>query len=187
MQLWLPDGLVARLKTAFGGDDRQADEAARRLAVAAIRRNPLGFLWIGIHTYLDYWRGVPGLRWLLPVENGMQPRHLVTAPDLSMISSAFGVDVSNQDQWYTLSRRYHLFARDWFLFLLAAPFLAGLAWRMTPANPRGVALLLFWNLLLLAATCFGGGGSTFRYLHPFSFTAIAAGALLGEKLARRLA
>lgn len=180
-QLWNRGGLVPRLIALFGGDERQADQAAQRLARAAIRRNPRGFIGLGLYTWAAYWKGIPNLRWSQEWENGMQPPHLVNANDAGVILSRFGSDVSNQGVWLTFSRRYELSAGYWFVLLLLAPFLTGLAWWLAPANPKGPALLFVWTCLLVAATCLGAADSPYRYLHPFSFTGLAGVATLCEK------
>lgn len=184
-QLWTAEGLVPRLRTVFHGDERAADQAAQRLARAAIQRNPLGFVKLGLHNYLDYWTGIRSLRAILTQETGAHLPPAVTLHDASVISSVFGADVSHQHTLNTPSRRYHIFARAWYLFLLAAPFLAGLGLWLRPANPKGVALLFFWSCLLLAATCLGGIQASYRYVHPFSFMSLAAAAVLCETLIGR--
>lgn len=201
-QLWDREGLVAKLKTSFAVEaahaarrdrialqpiglfyEQEADQAARHLAYAAILRDPLGFLRLGFHSYLSYWRGIGDLWWKLPSEDGALPPPTVAAREARVISSVFGADVSNQQTLNTPSRRYHVFARNWCVFLLASPLLAGLAWWLTSANSKGLALLFVWNCLLLAATCLGSQELDYRYLHPFSFTGLAATAILFEKLA----
>jgi len=179
--LWNPGGLAPRLIAIFGGDQRQADQAAQRLAHAAIRRNPCGFIGLGLDTWLAYWQGIPNLRWSEEWENGMKPPHVVNANDAGVILSRFGADVSNQGEWLTFSRRYELRARYWFVFLLLAPFLSGVAWWLAPRNSEGPALLFVWSCMLLAATCLGASDSPYRYLHPFSFTGLAGIAILCEK------
>lgn len=124
------------------------------------------------------------MRPFLETETGMIPQE-VSAYDAEAIHSAFGADVSNQYELYTVSRRYHLFAGNWYIFLFLSPFLAALAFWLSPANRRGLSFLFLWTLLLLTSTCFGSSESVFRYLHPFSFTGLAAAAILGEKLAAR--
>lgn len=179
-QLWDEDGFVARLRTVFNGDERAADQSAQHLARAAIQRNPLGLLELGLQNYLGFWGGLPYLGASLEWENGSHLPPSVNAFDANVIRSVFGVDVSNQHTWRTPSRRYHQFARYWVLLLLASPFLALLVLWLKPPYPEGTALLLGWDVLLLAATCFGAAESAYRYLHPFSFTAIAAAAMLCE-------
>ena len=174
---------MARLRTVFNGDERAADQAAQRLARAAIERNPLGFVKLGLHNYLGYWGGLRHLRASLEWEDGWHT--LVNGFDASVVRSAFGADVSNQQTLRTPSRRYHMFARDWSVFLLASPLLACLALWLGPANPGGTGLLLGWTCLLLTATCLGANESAFRYLHPFSWTGLAAAAVLCEVLVSR--
>jgi hypothetical protein len=185
-QMWSPEGLIARMKMIFGADRAAMDEAARGLALAAIRRNPPGYLAVGAQSWIDYWRALPGVRKSLMVENGMQPANQVNAYDAGVIDKAFGADISTQNRVFTLSRRYNLLAAKWQIVLLISPFLGALGWRVSPANRRGAGLLFLWSELLLAATLFGETEPVFRYLHPFSFTGLAATAILGEALARRI-
>jgi hypothetical protein len=201
-QLWDPQGLVHKFKTIFGDQTdafpgsrrgfrsrreepyyRLADQAAQRVARAAILRNPLGFLRLGVHNYLGYWRHIRYWKIFLPMENGQWPEPQVSAFDARVILSAFGADVSKEHLLNTPSRRYHVFARGWQVFLLAAPFLTGLAWWLSPPYSKGAAFLFFWNCLLMAATCFGAVQDAYRYLHPFSFTGLAATAILLEAAA----
>jgi hypothetical protein len=182
-QIWEPEGLIAKITAAFGGDERQADRAALGLANAAIRRDPLGYLGLGVHIWLSYWRGFSTLRWYLEVENGMEPPTIVSPYEAEVVSRVFSFDAANQYKLRTLSRWYHIAGRDWFAFLLLSPFLAGLALAMSRTNPKPVVFLLGWNLLLLASTCMGVTEPLYRYLHPFSYTALLAAAVLCEKLA----
>jgi hypothetical protein len=182
-QLWAEDGFVARLRTIFNGDERAADQAAQHLARAAIERNPLGFVKLGLQNYLGYWGGLEHLRATLEWEDGWHA--VVNGFDANVVRSAFGADVSNQQTLRTPSRRYHMFARDWSVFLLVSPLLACLALWLGPANPGGTGLLLGWTCLVLTATCLGANESAFRYLHPFSWTGLAAAAVLCEILVSR--
>lgn len=183
-QLWNADGLVARIKGIFGGDERQADQAAQTLARTAIERNPLGFLRLALHSYLTYWRGIPSLRDTLPEEDGAKRPATASLRIARVVSSVFGADISNLHALNTPSRRYHLLGREWYLFLLASPFLGLLAWWLSPANPKGVALLFVWSCFLLTATCLGAVQPAYRFLHPLSFTGLAATAVLFERWAR---
>ena len=183
-QLWNPDGFVARLTTIFGGDARAADGAAQRIALAAIRRNPVGFIKLGLLNYRGYWGGIRRLGKNL-LEDDFGPEPTVLPYDARLISSVFGVDVSNQHTWWTPSRRYHRLGKYWYAFLLGSPFLAGFAMWLSRANRPGVAVLLLWPCLSLTAMCFGAVESQYRYLHSFSFTGLAAAAVLCETLAGR--
>src|SRR5580704_12372567 len=186
-QLWDQQGLVVRIKTAFGGDKRAANQAAQNLARAAILRDPLGFLKLGAGNYLDYWRGLPTLRWSLPWENGSPPATPVVVPfDVQAIRSAFGVDVSNQYLVHTPSRRLHIRGRNWYVFLLASPFLVAIAlwlsWRDQKEASPTLALFLLWSCFLILASCLGAVAASYRFLHPFSFTGLAAVTFIAEVL-----
>ena len=183
-QMWNPEGLIAKVTAIYRKDERSANLAAHRVADTAIRRNPLGYLELGARTWCGFWTQLARLRRRLRSENGMSAPNQVKARDAAMIRDAFSVDVSNQFTWATPSRRYHIAAAYWQMFLLLAPFLAGLAWGLQPANPPGVALLFVWTMALLAATCLGACEPVYRYLHPFAFPALAGGALLLERWRR---
>ncbi|MGA2211827.1 MAG: hypothetical protein ABSH31_01025 [Bryobacteraceae bacterium] len=187
-QLWQQEGLSARLRTVFGGDNRAANQAAQSLARAAIRRDPLGFLKLGVHNYLDYWRGLPNLRWILPWENGSPPEPEVVPFDAHAIRTAFGSDVSNQHHVRTRSRRFHIWGRDWYVFLLVSPLLGAIAlwlsWKEQREAFPTLALFFLWSCILLVATCLGAVAASYRFLHPFSFTGLAAAAFMAEILFR---
>ena len=184
-QLWYPEGLVARITSALGGDARAADQAAASVARAAILRNPLGFLRLGLYNYVTYWRKIPVLIWVLPWENGSPPEPVLNARYLELIRSGFDADVSKQHLLRTRSRRYQIRGRNWCVFLLAAPFLGAIALWRCPRNQKAqVALLLVWGCLLLTASCLGALESAYRYLHPFSFTGLAAVAVLAAAICR---
>jgi hypothetical protein len=180
-QLWNAEGFVGRLKKAYPGEIGEANRAAQHLAYAAILRNPWGFLKLGINAYLEYWKRLPNLRWILPSENGSGAGPVVLLYDLPLIRSAFGEDVSGQNVLETPSRQLHILGRGWYVFLLVSPFLAGIALWLRRSEPAALflpeALIFLWSCALLAATCLGSEDS-YRYLHPFSFTGLIAAALL---------
>ncbi len=180
-QMWEPDGLRPRILQAFAGDQFAADEAALPMARAAIWRNPAGYVGLAIHTYLDFWTHIPELPQFLGRENGMLLP--LKSGEFEIIASSrwFHVDLSRQHEWNTLTRRYHIAARYWFIFLLVSPALSVAAWRFGSINRRGLAVLAASPCLILAATCFGATETVYRYLHPFSFFGLAALAILAER------
>jgi hypothetical protein len=170
--------LSVRLLSKFNGDWKAANQAGAHLVRRSIQNDPVGFLRLGLHTYYRYWQGIPGLRWSLPWENGSPPVNEVQDVGLQAIRFGFGKDVSKDYLVRTPSRRYHILARNWCVFLLLSPYLGGLAAWLRRKNRIGVAFLFAWSCLLLAATCLGGIDHCYRYLHPFSFTGLAALAVL---------
>lgn len=184
-QLFGSQSLAARMVSKFNGDEKAANQAADRLARRAIRERPVRFLWLGLKTYFKYWRGIPELQWILTWENGSPPRSEVMDGDVEVIRSVFGVDVSKQYLLETPSRRYHTWGRYWCVFLLLAPYLSGMAALLTRRNGTGAAFLFAWGCCLLTATCLGGVEYCYRFMHPFSFTGLAAVAVLFELSTKR--
>ncbi len=181
VQLWQPFGLRTRLLNAFGGDQFAADEAASHVARAAIRRDPLGFTRLAVNTYRGFWTNIPRLPEYLGRDNGtLQPLDSFDF-ETSTASRWFDLDISRQHEWNTLTRRYHIAARYWFIFLLVSPLLSVAAWRFGPVNRRGLAFLAVSACLILVATCFGASETVYRYLHPFSFFGLAALAVLAQR------
>jgi hypothetical protein len=187
-QLWVDGGFVYQIKAAFNGDMRASNDAADRLARTAIYRNPIGFLRLGIYTYLDYWRHLRKLRWALPWEIGATENSELLPYDTWVISSHFGQDVSHNSRLSTPSRRFYLLARYWLLFLLLSPFMAAAGLWIRPRDKGATllaAFLLVWSCLVITSACLGAVEAVYRYFHPLSFTALAAAALLVEKFWRR--
>lgn len=171
--LWGPLSLANRLIGKFG-DQKAANRAAANLAARAIARDPLGFFLLGVRTYFLHWQLLPKLRWILPWENGSPGRNEVHDHELPAIRSAFGPDAAQSYLQQTPVRRYHIRTRYWYVLLLLAPYLAGLAVCFTRDNRAAAGFLFAWSGLLLASTCIGGLSYCYRYLHPFSFIALTA-------------
>ena len=181
IQLWQLDGLRTRLLNAFGGDEFAADDAASRMARAAIRRDPMGYAGLAVDTYLSFWTNIPRLPEYLGRENGALLPLNGFGFEVSSASKWFHVDISRQHEWNTLTRRYHIAARYWFIFLLVSPVLSVAAWKFGPVNRRGLAFLAVSACVILVATCFGATETVYRYLHPFSFFGLAALAVLAQR------
>lgn len=184
-QLWSPEGLVSRLRAAFRQDGRQANLAARQLAMAAIRRRPAGFARLAVRSYLRYWTSLGNIRNLMPIENGSAAPARLLPSDASAIRAAFGRDVSNGYMIQTRTRKYIQRAAYWYVFLLLAPFLTAFAAWRSPAARDATVLLFVWECLLLTATNFGTTDIVYRYLHPFSFTCLAALAIVCNARAQK--
>lgn len=179
-QLWQPDGLVARLKAAYNGDLKQANEAANHLAHAAIVQHPAGFLKLGLIIYIDYWRHLPNLKWSLPWEIGTAAGSELLPRDAVIFHDTFRVDVARIQFLETPSRRYYMWGRACHIFLLFAPFLAGAAWWVLPRMHQIPLLFFAWSVLVVTSACLGAVESVYRYLHPLSFTGLIAAACLVE-------
>jgi hypothetical protein len=180
-QHWAPGGLIDRLTAALDGDVDAVDRVAGGLARRAILRDPVGFLGLGLRTYAGYWKRLFRAKHALELDHGIGPEPQVLPWDAQAILSVFHLDARPSHKLHTLSRRYHVFAYPWTLFLLLAPFLSLAAARLAPADLRvSAGLLAGWNWLVMAVLCLAAEESLFRYLHPFSFTGLAAAALMTE-------
>jgi hypothetical protein len=185
-QLWTADGFRARLTQTFQGDDFAADRAAGKLAKGAILHRPAGFLRLGGETYLEYWRNPPRSASPLWWEIGMTDDVKLLPRDAAAIESVFGTDVSRNHQMRTRSRAFYLDTRWWLMILLLAPFVMAAAVWVGWAQNRPAAifaiLMAVWVWLLLASTCLGATEHVYRYLHPFSFTTLAAVGFLANAM-----
>lgn len=179
-QVWSNDGFVARITRAFQGHDAEANEAAGRLVRTAILRDPLAYLRLAGHTYAEYWTTLPRLRHFMFEENGTGVLPAVSESEARMVKAIFGEDISNQPTFQSPSRRYQVLGRYWNVFLLASPFLGFLTLWLKCADRKASTLLFVWSVLVMAATCLLGIEVVYRYLHPLSFTGLAAAAVVAE-------
>jgi len=180
---WEPGGLNDGLMKIYGNDKVVVSRVAAALARRAILRDPVGFLYLGLRSYWGHWRNLWGPIRFLRREHGVTPEVQVTAIDAQVVRSRFGFDVENQNSLSTLSRRFHEWARRWILLSLLAPFLSLAAVWFVPTDQRRMAgYLAGWNCLLMAALSLGADGTSYRYLHPYSFTGLLALSLLAEAL-----
>jgi len=179
MQLWAADGLVDRLRSTFSGDAEAANREARHIAQTAIRRDPGGFLRLGIDG-LAFYRKLLGRNYAnqLRMEDGYHPGVQPTPTDWTAITGHFPRVTQQSNMVLTPSRRYHLHTRFWPLFQLFASVLGWIAalWARGDVR-RGAVWFAIWSTALLAITCLTTP-ICFRYLHPFTFTGLAAAALL---------
>ena len=158
-------------------------ERPRQIAITAIRRDPIGFLQLGVAG----WRHYPILlrepfSSVASIEDGSNTLVQPTENDWTFLKHRFtDPDPSNAIE-VTPSRRYHQSARYWYWMEYLSPLIGLAAWLSGPRGTRqAAAWLAGWSALLIAATCLTSP-VTLRYLHPLSFTGIAALAILLDRL-----
>lgn len=172
-QLWLPDGLIARIREIPNFD---GNRAARKLAGYALRGDPAGFLrlsWLTVGDYFD----AEVVRARMEDDLGTRPLEANTLDELRSCCEIDGRGVEAQRnpiaRWFAASTPWLTFC---FLALLPLALAALIAnWR----RARAAALLLATGAagLVLAQALFSHIVS-FRYLHPFPpLLLLAAGAL----------
>lgn len=183
-QLWTDGGLVERLRALFKRDDLAANTCAKRVCRATLRRDPLAVLQLAGQAFADYfrWDRYPLRLW---VEQGSN--RFPTPEFLALLRERLTWDAAEVHVTPTPSKRFHLIAAPWYVFLFCSPllWLAVMA-RGSPFERISGLLLFGLTALLVAVLCATGVTTVFRYLHPFSFTALlSAGVLVERALTRR--
>lgn len=183
-QLWHEGGLILQLVALYNGDVDRADIEARKLAANAIRRDPLGFLKLGLYTWWEYPVAfASGFQAVARIEQGASPKEQPWPRDWVAVSNLFPGYTLERNLLPTPARRFHSVSQPWCTLAFLAPFLGAISLFVTPRQYRRPAAFLFlWSTALFAATCLGSM-MVLRYLHPLSFLAFAALALLAERLA----
>ncbi|HJU40616.1 MAG TPA: hypothetical protein VJ724_13680 [Tahibacter sp.] len=164
-QLWLPDGLVMRLKALLG--DERAEVVARKLAARALHDDVPGFLAMQAGNLADYFEpAITAPR--LEDDLGVRP---LSDAIRTAVRDAFGYDASTvHDARNPVARAFLVAAPPWLTFCLFA--LAPLALVAVVRSPRErrAATIAF----ALAACGLVAGHVLFshivsyRYLHPFA-------------------
>lgn len=181
-QLWSAGGLIDRLKTALSGDDRLTNNAAEVIARNAIRRDPAGFLGLGLRTYFAYWIGLSKLGDTIQSELN----NVISSSDRSLIAHFFHIRVVPPGEQRSMSVRYYFATRSWYGVLLFSPVLLITGILLKSTNMKEMLFLFTWSGLLITATCLGAVESIVRYLHPLSFETIAVFGVLIESFMRRM-
>ncbi len=184
-QLWNPNGFVSRLTRAYDGDIIRAAEEARVLALRGVRRSPIHFITLGIRSWSEYpvFLRKEAFAVMTKIDDGADPNTQPREVAWQAITAHFSQPGRDQASDRTLSRRYHWrLGRPWCWMQYFAPFL-GLAatWAAYPGSRRAAGFLALWGAMVLAVTCLTTQ-TEIRYLHPLSFPALAAIAILGERL-----
>jgi hypothetical protein len=186
-QLWSEGGLIQQLE-AYVGDRRAAEKEARWIAMTAIRRDPLGFLGLGVASLAAISdRLDASFPYVVAIENGSSTLVQPAAADWIMLASRFDSPNQRDVMEVTPSRRYHLYGRPWVWLQLLSPLIGLCAWLAAPVEHRwSMGSIAGWSTVILAVTCLTTPVAV-RYLHPLSLPAFAALAVLAEALLRRRA
>lgn len=185
-QLWHEGGLILRLVALYNGNVDRAEIEARKLAANAIRRDPIGFLKLGLYTWWEYPVAfASGFQAVARIEQGASPTEQPWPRDWVAVTKLFPSYTLERNLLPTPARRFHSISQLWCILAFLAPFLGFISLFATPLEYRRPAAFLFlWSTALFAATCLGGM-VVLRYLHPLSFPAFAGLAILAERMAAR--
>jgi hypothetical protein len=193
-QLWHFGGLASNLKKLFDQDFYSANQAAKRMCLKALRRDPFipfrEILWTYrdhlAFFYDDYLKGQDRLRRRLLEEQGTSrpPKQR----SIKMLKNRYGLDAGNGHFRMTPSKKYHMAGVPWCAYLLFSP-LAGVlsVWLCRRGRRRQAVFAFFASAVLMATTFAASCEIMFRYLHPLSFTGLIALGVIADGLWARKA
>ncbi len=184
-QLWADHGLRVRLLRALDQNVHAANESAKRTCHNTLRRDPWGLAVLTCETLGRYAMPKSEQASRLLTEQGSDrawPEDLLT-----LLRDHYGYTPKTEATTLTPLKRYHLACYPWCVVLLLSPLLWLLCYPCCTALQKSGAILLFLiSGLIIGAVCVATTVSSLRYLHPFSFTALMALAVLANRLLVRL-
>jgi hypothetical protein len=177
-QRFRPGRLIDRL-SKLEPDRSKADSLAKKTALHALWRDPLGILGIGWRTYVSYWNVAAMKQYAVADFSFRRP------PDdkmIALLASRFHLTYAKGTTTISAMQLYYIVAWPYYFLILLAPLLSGLA--IALRSGRRYAILLFVHISIMMAMSMTFGGNSIRYLQPISFTTLLVLAL-GAKIALR--
>ena len=169
-------GLIDRLSKVVG-DQSKADSLAKKTALHALWRDPLGILGIGWRTYVGYWNVATMKKY---AESDFSFRRTPDDKFIELLASRFHLSYAKGTRTMSLIQLYYLLAWPYYFLILLAPLLSGLA--IALRSVHRYAILLFIHISTMMAMAMTFGFDTVRYFQPISFMTLLVLAL-GAKIA----
>ena len=162
---WLPGGLCDAISKSVNGNEDEANRLAKKTAIRAMERDPMGLLKLAAYTYGEFFRP-ESVHWALELNQGrilirdserpyIEDAEKDTQPvssDVALIRKHFGIDTSHR-RFDSLTKRWEGVSVPWcwVLAILPIAYLVSLSfkWRRVQAAEI-VCLLVLWILLLEA-------------------------------------
>ena len=176
-QRFRPGHLIDRLRK-LEPDRAKADSLAKKTALHALWRDPLGVLGIGCRTYVGYWNVAAMKRC---AESDFSFRRPPDDNLMALLASRFHLSYS-KGTIMSPTQLYYVAAWPYYFLILLAPLLSGLA--IALRSVRRYAILLFVHISIMMAMAMTFGSDSIRYLQPISFVTLLVLAL-GAKIALR--
>lgn len=178
-ELYLAEGLVARLKEALK-DDYQVNVEAKRIAYRVIRRDPFGCIRLAVQTYLLFYSR-EYMSESMRQEAGMRELE----PGQLKILSNYHLDARGLPFMKSLTRQYYLASWPFFLLLLHTPVALLLAAALVRPGKRRLLwfLVLITGLQVATVQMLEVEPST-RYLHPVTVPFVIAIGVCATRLFR---
>ena len=177
-QRFRPGHLIDRLKK-LEPDQPKVNSLAKKTALHALWRDPLGVLGISWRTYLSYWNVAAMKRC---AESDFSFRRPPSDKLIALLASRFHLSFAKGTTNMSPTQMYYLVAWPYYFLILLAPLLSGLA--IALRSVRRYALLLFIHISIMMAMAMTFGSDSIRYLQPISFMTLLVLAL-GAKTALR--
>ena len=177
-QRFRPGHLIDRLKK-LEPDQPKVNSLAKKTALHALWRDPLGVLGISWRTYLSYWNVAAMKRC---AESDFSFRRPPSDKLIALLASRFHLSYAKGTTNMSPTQMYYLVAWPYYFLILLAPLLSGLA--IALRSVRRYALLLFIHISIMMAMAMTFGSDSIRYLQPISFMTLLVLAL-GAKTALR--
>ena len=176
-QRFRPGGLIDRLKK-LEPNRSKADSLAKKTALHALWRDPLGILGIGWRTYVGYWN-VAAMKKSAELDFSFR-----RPPDdklIALLATRFHLSYAKGTTMSPV-QLYYIVAWPYYFLILLAPLLSGLA--IALRSVRRYAFLLFVHISIMMAMAMIFGFGSVRYFQPISFMTLLVLAL-GAKIALR--
>ncbi len=176
-QRFRPDHLIGRLNKVVPNPSK-ADTLAKKTALHALWRDPLGILGIGGRTYVSYWNVAAMKRCAQSDFSFRRP------PDdklIALLASRFHLSYTKGTVMSPI-QLYYIVAWPYYFLILLAPLLSGLAIALSPV--RRYAILFFLHISIMMAMAMTFGSDSVRYLQPISFMTLLVLALVAKILLR---
>jgi hypothetical protein len=174
-QLFAPGGLIDRW-SKIEPEPSKADGLAKKTALHALWRDPLGILGIAWHTYADYW-SVAAMQ--QSAQKDFSFGNPPDADEIALLASRFHLS-HNNSVTKSFLQSYYVVAWPYYFLILLAPLLSGLAILLKAGRPY--AILLFVHISIMMAMSMTFGSETVRFFQPISFMTLLVLAL-GTKAA----
>jgi hypothetical protein len=158
-------------------DPGKADKLARRTALHALLRDPIGVAGLAWQTYAIYW-DIPSM-----IRCATRDFSFSNKPSddlISVLADQFNATLDKDNETLSVLQHYYVAAWPYYFLILVAPIVAGLP-LVRRFHPEFGTLLFIHISLMLAVTMLFGGESV-RYFQPISYAMLLAIALFVASL-----
>ena len=178
-QRWMAGGLISNINNALP-NPLEADWVAKRTAINALKRDPLGVASLAAQGFADYW-GKEKLEKCMITDRGSD-RELPPVL-LQALQENFGLYAESFPTLKTLTNSYYFTAWPWYLFLLCTPLCALVSLFFCDARLRKHLFIVFIAtsaLVIIASALIER--PTIRYLHALGWLFVLILGSMTERL-----